>query len=193
MAGGGGDDLYIVNSAGDMVSEAAGQGSDTVRSSVSYALGSEVELLVLTGGGATSGTGNAVINVISGGSGANTLDGDGGRDTLTGAGGADAFVYSTAIAGTNADTVADFSRTQGDHIDLDSAIFTALPLGALAGSQFVKGAGATAALDGDDRLIYNTTDGKLYYDADGAGGSAAKLIFTLAGHPALAAGDIHVI
>ncbi|KAB2916673.1 MAG: hypothetical protein F9K29_11355, partial [Hyphomicrobiaceae bacterium] len=51
MAGGIGNDTYIVDSTGDVVTEGSGQGTDTVQSSVSYTLGSNVENLTLTGSG----------------------------------------------------------------------------------------------------------------------------------------------
>jgi Ca2+-binding RTX toxin-like protein len=49
MAGGLGNDTYIVDDAADAVTEVAGQGTDSVRASVSYTLAANVEALVLTG------------------------------------------------------------------------------------------------------------------------------------------------
>ncbi|MDP3872592.1 MAG: calcium-binding protein [Methyloversatilis sp.] len=76
MAGGGGDDTYVVDSSSDVVIENASAGIDTVQSSVTFTLGSDVEKLVLTGTAATEGRGNALENVLSGNSAANTLYGD---------------------------------------------------------------------------------------------------------------------
>ena len=53
--------------------------------------------------------------------------------------------------------------------------------------------GASAAHAADDRLIYNTSTGQLYYDADGAGGADAQLVATLQGAPTVTANDIWVI
>ena len=67
MAGGTGNDLYIVESATDIVTEGASAGTDTAVSYVSYTLGANVENLVLRGT-AVSGTGNALNNTIGGNS-----------------------------------------------------------------------------------------------------------------------------
>lgn len=96
MAGGGGDDLYIVDNVGDIVTEAAGEGTDTVRSSVTYALGGNIEHLILTGSAAINGTGNALTNAITGNSAANILDGGAGADRLLGGAGDDIYIVDDA-------------------------------------------------------------------------------------------------
>jgi Ca2+-binding RTX toxin-like protein len=83
MAGGTGDDLYIVDSVGDVVTEGAGEGTDTVNASINFTLSAHVENLTLTGI-ALNGTGNVLDNVIKGNDGNNTLSGDAGNDTLEG-------------------------------------------------------------------------------------------------------------
>ena len=95
MTGGTGDDTYIVDNAGDTVTENAGEGTDTVRSSITYTLGANVENLVLTGATAVNGTGNTLDNVMTGNSAANVLTSDGGADTLDGGAGADSLVGGT--------------------------------------------------------------------------------------------------
>jgi Ca2+-binding RTX toxin-like protein len=92
MVGGTGDDTYVVNATGDIVTELAGQGTDTVRSGVTYTLGSNVENLLLTGTTALNGTGNTLDNLLTGNSGINTLTGGAGNDTLDGGAGADSLV-----------------------------------------------------------------------------------------------------
>ena len=98
MTGGKGDDTYIVNSAGDVVSEtvlnSAGGGVDTVESSVTFTLATRtnIEHLSLTGDGNVSGTGNALNNAITGNTGANKLDGAAGNDVLDGGLGSDTLI-----------------------------------------------------------------------------------------------------
>ncbi|UKP00491.1 calcium-binding protein [Nostoc sp. UHCC 0870] len=94
MYGGTGNDTYYVDNVGDVVTEYASQGADTVRSSISYALGANVENLTLTGT-AYSGYGNTLNNVISGNNSNNYLSGGAGNDTLYGNGGNDTLLGYT--------------------------------------------------------------------------------------------------
>ena len=89
MIGGAGDDTYVVDNAGDVVTELAGEGIDLVVSGIAFTLGADVENLTLSGSGAVNGTGNAANNVITGNSGVNTLTGGAGDDQLNGGAGAD--------------------------------------------------------------------------------------------------------
>jgi len=82
MTGGKGDDLYFVDHTKDVATEGAGAGSDTVHSSTDYAIGNNIEQLVLTGSDDIDGTGNALGNYIQGNSGANFLNGGNGTDTI---------------------------------------------------------------------------------------------------------------
>jgi Ca2+-binding RTX toxin-like protein len=89
MTGGLGDDIYSVNEAGDVVDETGGDGTDTVRSSISYTLTAGVENLTLLFNSSINGTGNALDNLILGNGGANVLAGLAGDDTINGGSGAD--------------------------------------------------------------------------------------------------------
>jgi Ca2+-binding RTX toxin-like protein/ribosomal 50S subunit-recycling heat shock protein len=95
LQGGLGDDTYVVDTTTDVIVENANEGTDTVQSSVSYALGSNLENLTLTGATAINGTGNALNNTITGNAANNVLDGGAGVDTLQGGLGDDTYVVDT--------------------------------------------------------------------------------------------------
>jgi RHS repeat-associated protein len=124
LIGGVGDDLYIVDSTGDKITELAGGGTDTVQSSVSWTLGSNLENLTLTGSIAINGTGNTLNNTLIGNVGDNILDGGTGNDTLIGALGNDTYVVNTLSdivtenAGEGVDTVqSSITWTLGDNLE----------------------------------------------------------------------------
>jgi Ca2+-binding RTX toxin-like protein len=81
MAGGMGNDTYVVSQAGDVVIENLNEGTDTVETSMTYALGSNIENITLMGTGNVTGTGNSLNNILHGNSGNNALDGGSGNDT----------------------------------------------------------------------------------------------------------------
>ncbi|MBD2412705.1 hypothetical protein FACHB389_27325 [Nostoc calcicola FACHB-389] len=100
LNGGAGDDTYIIDGAVDTIIEAANSGTDTVRSSITYTLGANVENLRLTGTSTINGTGNSlnnfifantVNNTVNGGTGNDTLDGNLGDDILNGDDGNDSL------------------------------------------------------------------------------------------------------
>ena len=84
MVGGAGNDTYVVDNAGDVVTEALDEGTDTVQSSISYTLGANVENLTLTGSAASTAPATRSPTSITGNSGNNTLDGGAGADTMIG-------------------------------------------------------------------------------------------------------------
>ncbi|MFN9655624.1 MAG: alkaline phosphatase, partial [Dolichospermum sp.] len=111
LIGGAGNDTYIVDNAGDVITEANGEGRDLVQSSVTYTLSENVENLTLTGNTAINGTGNGLDNTITGNSGNNTLDGGAGKDTLIGGLGTDTLIggagNDTYIVDSTTDTITD--------------------------------------------------------------------------------------
>lgn len=214
MEGGAGNDIYIVDNVVDVVIEGAGSGADTVKASVSVSLWADVENLTLTGTANLSGRGNDLANKITGNGGANALLGGGGadalkggagsdtlyggegKDTLIGGAGQDFFLFDAAPGAANADRITDFSFGDNDKIQLSKAVFAGFNhLGALTADEFYSAAGAKAAHDASDRVIYDTTSGKLYYDADGLGGTAAVQFAVMgsSSHPVLIYSDIQII
>ena len=91
LVGGTGDDTYVVAQTADIVTENANEGIDTVRSSITWALGVNLENLVLTGASAITGIGNGQDNIITGNTANNTLSGGTGADTLIGGLGNDTY------------------------------------------------------------------------------------------------------
>jgi Ca2+-binding RTX toxin-like protein len=185
MIGGTGNDNYVVDNIGDVVTELLNQGtSDSVSASISYTLTANVERLTLTGTGNLNGTGNALANSMTGNSGNNRIDGGLGNDALTGGAGADQFVFSTAPNGsTNVDTVSDFTIGQ-DQIVLTGSVFAHLNQtnSVLNAADFHSGTGASlAATNANQHILYDTANGKLYYDADGSGAGTMVQFATLNG------------
>ena len=65
MQGGAGNDTYVVDDVGDTVYESPGQGIDTIESTISYALGANVENVRLTGSAPIDATGNELVNTLT--------------------------------------------------------------------------------------------------------------------------------
>jgi Ca2+-binding RTX toxin-like protein len=202
MVGGAGNDTYVVDSATEalignaLLVERVGEGADTVQTAVSLRLAANFEHLVLTGSGAIAGVGNALANTITGNAGANLLRGLAGNDTLQGGAGADRFQFETNLnEATNVDTLRDFASGT-DRIVLDDDVFRSFSSGAstrLGDGQFVTGTGSVTAADENDFLLYDTSDGVLYYDRDGSGPAAALKFAVLEGAPALVAADFLIV
>jgi Ca2+-binding RTX toxin-like protein len=157
MTGGAGNDTYVVDSAGDVITEAAAAGTDTVLSSLTYTLGAELENLTLTGAGAISGTGNDLDNIITGNSANNTLTGNGGNDTLNGGLGADTMIggfgNDTYVVNELGDVVTETSILGGTDTVQSSITYT---LGAHLENLTLTG---TAAIDGYGNTLNNTIIG----------------------------------
>ncbi len=145
------------------------------------------------------GVGNDNLNggigkdVLNGNSGNDILNGGTGNDVLRGGAGKDSFIFNTAFKA-NIDTLTDFTPID-DTIKLENGIFKALTtVGVLNAANFVKEAGAVAH-DANDFVVYDTTSGALFYDADGSGTGAAVQIALIGTttHPALTNADFVVI
>ncbi|MDC7825661.1 calcium-binding protein, partial [Pseudomonas sp. BLCC-B13] len=101
-----GNDTYVVDNVADVVTELAGQGTDTVSSNIAWSLGAELENLILTGAASINGTGNALRNSLTGNNGNNILDGGAGTDTLAGGLGNDTYIVDLIQVGSGSTATA---------------------------------------------------------------------------------------
>lgn len=140
--------------------------------------------------------GNQGTDILKGGRHDDVLSGGPGSDTLWGGGGKDIFLFNASTTSGHIDKIGDFSIAE-DMIRLDDKVFGALDAGPLAAAAFAAGAGLAKAQDADDRLIYNTTTGALFYDPDGKGGVAARKFAVLWAnddeHPTLTAAHLSIV
>jgi Ca2+-binding RTX toxin-like protein len=118
LVGGKGNDTYLVDGS-DIVQEDAKAGTDTVRSSVDYLLGSNVENLVLLGNEDLEGTGNELANSLTGNAGDNRLDGGTGSDALAGGLGDDVYVVDRTT-----DSVSEAANAGRDRVETTLASYT---------------------------------------------------------------------
>ena len=188
MAGGTGDDIYYVDSSSDVVTEAAGAGTDRVNAYVGFTLSANVENLYLYGT-ATGGVGNTLGNTIIGNTNSNLLNGDAGkdtlgggagsdallggigRDTLTGGKGQDRFVFAES-GKANYDTISDFSHTDDTIVLMDSLDGTAngsikglsFSGGVLMDRYYFEGAGYNGNGAQDSGIFSNTQTGDIWYN-----------------------------
>ena len=139
--------------------------------------------------------GRAGNDTLSTGLGRDTLIGGAGSDKLTGGAGADQFVFGAKLGSANLDRIVDFLHG-ADEIALDDAIFKAL------GSSFDKGefvarASGHSATTAAQHIVYDKSNGSLWYDADGNGSHAAiqfAQFGTASAHPTnLTWGDFAIV
>jgi len=161
LSGGTGDDILLSGSGNDGLT--GGDGNDQM----------------LAGSGDDRLRGGDGDDRLIGDRGNDRLDGGLGADLLSGGAGFDTFVFSTALAAENVDSIRGY-QTLFDTIRLDNAVFTGLTAGALTNDAFRIGG---AAVDDEDRIIYNGVTGALYFDPDGVGGTEQIQFATLLGAP----------
>ena len=162
-----GDDILIGDDGDDLIY--GGAGSD-------YLLG---------GSGRDHLWGNAGQDILNGGSGDDLLFGGAGNDTLVGGrgddiifggGGADRFQFSNLLS-QGIDCIKDFQS------GLDKIIISAIGFGGgleagktITAKQFLVTTSSTATT-AEQRLIYNSTTGGLFFDADGFGLDSSSVQF----------------
>jgi Ca2+-binding RTX toxin-like protein len=185
MTGGLGDDAYWVDDAGDQVKENAGEGIDTVTSSLNYTLGGAVENLTL-GGGASYGVGNGLANILTGNALSNTLDGGAGADTMAAGLGDDAYWVDDVgdvvreRADEGFDTIASLvSYTLGDNVEKLLLLGSAINATGNSGGNILVGNALANTLDagasgdildggvGADTMIGGTGDDSYWVDNTG--------------------------
>ncbi|MGI0482621.1 hypothetical protein ACN4EE_17780 [Geminocystis sp. CENA526] len=206
MRGGLGNDTYYVDNTGDRVVENADSGIDTVRSTITYTLGNNLENLILEGTANINGTGNTLNNSITGnssnnilnggdgndtligGNGNDTIIGGAGNDSLTGGSGNDFFRFNSPSEGI--DRITDFNVVDDTILISRSGFGGGLPLGELSANRFRIGSSASTP---DHRFFYNTNNGGLFFDVDGNGATSAVRIATLNTGLAMTNADIVVI
>ena len=212
MAGGADDDIYYVD-ANDIVTEAVGQGLDRVFTASNYTLaaGAEIELFIAQNNVTALPkvlTGNALDNRIIGGTqadilrgadGADTLEGRNGSDRLEGGNGidritggaqSDTIVLSNLAA--NKDIILDFEHGI-DEFEISTALFGGgLLAGALSAGQFESNVTGLATA-GTTRFVYNSSNGALYFDANGNGSGERVLIANLTNSEAIDATDFVLV
>ncbi|MBD1852706.1 calcium-binding protein [Leptolyngbya sp. FACHB-711] len=197
LTGGSGNDVYYVENATTAIFEAVSGGYDGVRSTVSYTLTAEVEILALDGFSAINGTGNGLDNSIhgnvannsiSGGGGNDYLAGLGGNDIITGGSGQDGFLITAPHQGI--DTIKDFSVVDDSFCIERTGFGAGLAAGVITTDQFRIG---SSAQDGSDRFIYNKGTGAVYFDADGIGGTSQIQIAKISTGLAMTNRDFFVV
>ena len=171
LEGGLGNDRYGVNDAGDVVIEAAGQGTDSIFTTsaaidlTSTASLKNVENLYHLGGIAFTGTGNDLNNDIQGGTALDTLSGglgndtlDGGSDahveTLDGGAGNDVYVFLGSVADditdtSGIDTVKSGLASYTLDDDIENGVIIASAGASLTGNALVN---KLTGLSGNDTL-----------------------------------------
>jgi Ca2+-binding RTX toxin-like protein len=205
LKGGLGNDVYIVETKGDVVTEAFDAGWDLVLTDIPvYTLPVNVDEVEGISASGQRFTGNAQDNYLGGDWGADTLNGGDGRDglcgffandVLTGGAGQDFFQFRVSLGAGNIDTITDFNAFD-EEIDLQrngAGLFNTLSAtGWLDPSAFKVIEPGGSAVDSSDRIIYNQSTGQLYYDADGSGAGAMVQFAYLSNHAALSAWNFWV-
>jgi Ca2+-binding RTX toxin-like protein len=172
LAGGPGDDAYHVDDAGDVITESAGEGFDTIYASLGITLPDHVEALVLIGNADIDLTGQQGDNALTGNAGDNTLDGGRGWDKLAGGTGDDTYLVDQM-----GDVLTEGANAGIDEVQALVSYALGLALGDGGGNLDGTGNALANALTGNGGM--NTLDG----------GGGNDFIWGLAGDDVLKGGD----
>jgi VCBS repeat-containing protein len=194
LAGSDGDDTYVIDNAGDMVTELANEGTDTVKSSVTFVLRANLENLTLTGSSAINGTGNALNNVVVGNEGVNSLSGGDGNDTLDGGAGDDVLRggagNNTLIGGSGLDVVDYGSALSSVVVNLAAGQASANGQG---GADTLSGIEYIAGSNGSDDQLTGDGNANIFWGRAGNdsldGGAGNDRLIGGAGNNTLIGGD----
>ena len=123
-----GNDTFVVDDIGDIIAEGLNAGIDTVESSITWTLKTNLENLTLTGITAINGTGNTLNNTLIGNTGNNTLNGGLGNDTLIGDLGNDTLIGGAGndsyYVDNTADTITELVGQGVDSVFSTAATYT---------------------------------------------------------------------
>ncbi|MFC5512328.1 peroxidase family protein [Massilia jejuensis] len=190
MAGGRGNDTYVVDDLLETVVELAGAGTDTVRTTLSsYTLGDELENLTFIGSGPFAGQGNALANTLTGGAGDDTLDGGLLADRMVGGAGNDVYLVDNAgdviVENTGTTAGIDLARVSASTYTLGANVEQLLFVGSgnfsgvgNASNNTMTGGEGNDSLNGgsgSDRLIGGQGDDTYFV------GSSTDVVVELAG------------
>lgn len=168
LYGGAGHDVLKGGSGNDRILGGSGVDRATFSGSAAVTVDLSVTVGQLTGHGkdtlvgienigAAAGddrlTGNATENALYGNAGSDRLAGAAGADKLSGGTGADTFVFGN---GDGVDRILDFSRSDGDRVELDDAIWGGGKTVDQVISEFgqISSSGFTLAFDSGDSLFF---------------------------------------
>jgi len=172
MNGGAGNDTYVVDDAGDFITEALTGGTDLVKASIAYSLlNTNLENLTLIGSDHIDATGNALANILTGNSGNNQLDGGAGVDTMAGGAGNDTYVVDVS-----GDKVTELAGQGNDTIETSLATYSISALAAIENLTYT----GIANFIGTGNALANTITGGIGNDTLKGGAGGDTFVFNAA-------------